>query len=66
MIRQTVKDGNVEAALKRFKNKVARDGVPSEVKKRENYTKPGVARREKIKEGIKNSRKRNKKRNHSE
>ena len=59
MIRQTVKDNNLEAALKRFKNKVARDGVPSECRKRESYKKPGVVRREAKEEGIKNARKRN-------
>lgn len=29
-------------ALRKFKQKVARDGVPSECKKRECYDKPGV------------------------
>ncbi len=48
-------------ALKKFKQKVARDGVPSECKKRECYDKPGVRRRNAKKEGIKNSRKRDKK-----
>ena len=43
---------------KRFKQKVARDGVPSEWKKREAYDKPGVKRRAAKKEGIKNTRKR--------
>lgn len=56
----TVKNGNLDMALKRFKQKVARDGVPSECKKRECYDKPGVRRREAKKQGIKNSRKRNK------
>lgn len=54
-----VKNGNVEGALKRFKVKVQRSGVPSEMKKRRQYDKPGVKRREAIKEGIKNSRRRN-------
>lgn len=54
-----VKNGNVEGALKRFKVKVQRSGVPSEMKKRKQYDKPGVRRREAIKEGIKNSRRRN-------
>ena len=56
----TVKNGNLDMALKRFKQKVARDGVPSECKKREAYDKPGVKRREAKKQGIKNTRKRNK------
>ena len=46
MIRTTVKDNNIDAALKRFKQKVARDGVPSECRKRECYDKPGIRRRE--------------------
>ena len=42
--------GNLDQALRKFKQKVARDGVPSEWKKREAYDKPEV---------IKNSQKRN-------
>ena len=34
MTRVEVKNGNVEYALKRFKLKVQRSGVPSEMKKR--------------------------------
>ena len=34
MTRVEVKDGNVEGALKRFKIKVQRSGIPSEMKKR--------------------------------
>ena len=54
-----VQNGNVDLALKKFKTKVARSGVPSEIKKRKHYEKPGVRRRNEIKEGIKNSHKRN-------
>lgn len=54
--------GDLDKALKRFKQKLARDGVPSEYKKREAYDKPGVRRREAKKAGIKNARKRNKNR----
>ena len=46
MTRVEVKDGNVEGALKRFKIKVQRSGIPSEMKKRKEYAKPGVRRRE--------------------
>lgn len=53
----------MDLALRKFKQKVARDGVPSECKKRESYIKPGVARRAAKKEGIKNSKKRNRKDN---
>lgn len=54
-----VKNGNVEVALKKFKVKVQRSGIPSEMKKRKEYSKPGVVRREAKKEAIKNARKRN-------
>ena len=53
-----VKNGNIDGALKRFKQAVAKSGIPSECKKREHYSKPGVQRREAKKAGIKNSRKR--------
>ncbi len=59
----TVRNGNLDMALRKFKQKVARDGVPSECKKREAYDKPGVRRRKAKKEGIKNSRKRNRNKN---
>ena len=52
---QVAVKGNLDYALKKFKQKVARDGVPSECKKREGYDKPGVKRRLAKKEGIKNS-----------
>jgi ribosomal protein S21 len=54
-----VKNGDLNGALRRFKMKVAKSGVPSELKKHREYTKPGVVRREEKKENIKNSRKRN-------
>ncbi len=38
----TVRGGNLDQALRKFKQKVARDGVPSEWKKREAYDKPGL------------------------
>ena len=59
MTQVTVKNGNLDFALRRFKQKVAKDGVPSECKKREGYDKPGVKRRNAKKEGIKNTRNRN-------
>ena len=52
-----VKNGNVEVALKKFKVKVQRSGIPSEMKKRKEYSKPSVVRREAKKEAIKNARK---------
>ena len=57
MIPVPVKNGNVDAALKRFKQKVAKSGLPSEVKKKQAFDKPGVERRNAKKEAIKNSRK---------
>ena len=63
MTRVEVKDGNVEGALKRFKIKVQKSGIPSEMKKRKEYAKPGVRRREAKKEAIRNARKHNKKYN---
>ena len=39
MTQVTVKNGNLDMALRKFKQKVARDGVPSECKKRECYDK---------------------------
>lgn len=55
-----VKNGDVNSALKRLKMKVAKSGVPSELKKHKHYDKPGVRKREAKKEMIKNSHKRNK------
>ena len=52
-----VKDGNVEGALKRFKMKVQRSGIPTEMKKRKEYSKPGIVRRKNKKEAIRNARK---------
>ena len=57
MTKVVVKNGNIDGALKRFKQVVAKSGIPSECKKREHYSKPGVHRREAKKAGIKNSRK---------
>ncbi len=53
-----VKNGNVDGALKVFKQKNAKDGLPKELRKREYYSKPGKKRREAKEEGIKNSRRR--------
>lgn len=56
MTKVEVTNGNIDGALKRFKVKVARSGVPSELKKRKHYQKPGVRRREEKKEMIRNAR----------
>lgn len=62
MTKVEVKNGNIDNALKRFKIKVARSGVPSELKKHKEYMKPGVKRREAQKEMAKNYRKKNRNR----
>jgi len=50
--------GDIDVAIKKFKVQVARSGVPSELKKKKFHVKPGVERRIKREEGIKNSHKR--------
>ena len=57
MITVKVKNGNVDGAIKKFKQRVANSGLPSEVKKKQAFDKPGVQRRNAKKEAIKNSRK---------
>ncbi len=57
MAQVTVKNGNLDGAIKRYKQKLARSGVPSEAKKHDAYDKPGVRRRKAKKEAIKNARK---------
>ena len=57
MITVQVKNGNVDGALKKFKQRVAKSGLPSEVKKKQAFDKPGVQRRNAKKAAIKNSRK---------
>lgn len=62
MTKVVVRNGNIDGAIRQFKAQVARSGVPSELKKHKEYAKPGVVRRERKKEAIKNSRKRNRNR----
>ena len=57
MTKVVVTNGNVDGALRKLKVKVARSGVPSELKKHKEYQKPGVKRREAKKEMIRNSHK---------
>ena len=48
MAQVIVREGeNLESALKRFKRSCARDGVMSELRKREAYEKPSVKRKKK-------------------
>ena len=58
-IQVPVKNGNLDMAFRRLKQKLAREEVPSECKKREFAVKPGEERREAKRTGIKNSKKRN-------
>ena len=62
MTKVEVRNGDVDKALKRFKVKVARSGVPSEIKKHKCYEKPGVRKKKKKKEMLKNYRKKNRNR----
>lgn len=54
---RVVVNGNFDRALRNFKQKQARSGVPSEVRKREHFQKPGVERRAAKKEAIRNAHK---------
>lgn len=48
MAQVTVRENeSLESALKRFKRSCARDGVMSELRKREHYEKPSVKRKKK-------------------
>ncbi len=59
MTKVVVHNGNVESALRTMKQKNARDGLQKKLRDRqEGYQKPGVRRRLAKKEGIKNSRRR--------
>lgn len=52
---------SLDDAMRRFKRMVSRAGTLAEVRKKEFYVKPGVARRLKSEEARKNARKKNKK-----
>jgi|AntDeeMinimDraft_4_1070355.scaffolds.fasta_scaffold52845_1 small subunit ribosomal protein S21 len=48
-----IKEGeNIERALKKFKKKFEKTGGMKEVRARQHYTKPSVARREQLKKAI--------------
>ena len=63
MTKVVVKDGDLDGAWRAFKVKFAKSGVPSEVKKHKEYKKPGVVRKEKKQEQIRNFRKKNRRKN---
>lgn len=61
MTKVIVQNGNVDGALRVFKQKNLKSGLLKEVRERqEGYLKPGVRRRREKKEAIKNSRRRQK------
>ena len=62
MTKVIVRNGNVDSALRTFKQKTVKEGLLKEVRKKESYMKPGEKRREAKKEAIKNSRRRERKR----
>ena len=49
--------GNLDSAIQRWKQKVAKSGVLSEAKRHDAYDKPGVRRRKAKEEARKNARK---------
>ena len=56
----TVKVGeneNLESALKRFKRKCQKDGIIGDIRKKEAYLKPSVAKKKKREEARKRARK---------
>ena len=60
MTKVIVRNGNVESALRTFKQKNVKSGLLKEVRERqEGYMKPGVKRRKAKQEAIKNSHRRN-------
>ena len=64
MTKVVVKNGNLENAMKTFKQKNAKSGLLKKARERqEGYLKPGVKRRIEKKENTKNSRRRNRIRN---
>ena len=44
---QVGQDESIESALKRFKKKIQKAGILSEIKRRERYEKPSIKRRRK-------------------
>jgi len=49
MTKVEVVGNNLDRALSNFKNKLSQNNVPSELKKRKHYDKPGVAKRNALK-----------------
>lgn len=57
MTKVVVTNGNVDGAIKKWSAKVARSGVPSKLRERKFYEKPGVKKRKAKEEMTKNARK---------
>ncbi len=60
MAKITVKDGNIDAALRKLKVSVAKSGVPSKLKEKRYAEKPGVKTRREKEEMTRNAKKKNK------
>ena len=58
-----VQNGNLDAALKKLKNSLGASGTIQALKEKEYYIKPGVKRRLKKEQGIKNWKKQQRKMN---
>ena len=66
MVGVSVRDNNVDQALRGLKKKLQREGVFNEMKKRRHYKKPSVKRAEAKDEAIRRVRKLERKRRSSE
>ena len=60
-INVTVRNGNLEQAMRVLKRKVQKEGLIKELRERQFYKKPSEIKQEKKKEAIKNWRKKQKK-----
>ena len=60
-INVTVRNGNLEQAMRVLKRKVQKEGIVKELRERQYYKKPSEIKQEKKKEAIKNWKKKQKK-----
>jgi len=60
-INVTVRNGNLEQAMRVLKRKVQKEGIVKELRERQFYKKPSEIKQEKKKEAIKNWKKKQKK-----
>ncbi len=61
LINVTVRNGNLEQAMRVLKRKVQKEGIVKELRERQYYKKPSEIKQEKKKEAIKNWKKKQKK-----